>query len=112
MSFKGKLILFFLFLFCLVGICLFQIVVFLIIQIERVKGVQSSWMLFVFWCILALCGIVEFISKIYTALEQVRYTIHHTILFIILLTLIVKPRTFRKANLITKLAKILTERRH
>ncbi|XP_071797862.1 multidrug resistance-associated protein 1-like [Asterias amurensis] len=60
-----------------------MILVFLIIQTERMKGVQSSWMLFVFWCILALCGIVEFISKIYTALEQTQFDLIRFVTFYI-----------------------------
>ena len=67
-------------------------------------------------CILVYSGSLWYcgvhIQNIHSTGAGTLDTIHHTILFIILLTLIVKPRTFRKANLITKLAKILTERRH
>nr|XP_014351311.1 PREDICTED: canalicular multispecific organic anion transporter 2 [Latimeria chalumnae] len=42
----------------------------LLIQYERLRGVQSSGVLFIFWLISLLCGIVPFRSKIMTTMSQ------------------------------------------
>uniref|UniRef100_H3AES0 ABC-type glutathione-S-conjugate transporter n=1 Tax=Latimeria chalumnae TaxID=7897 RepID=H3AES0_LATCH len=44
----------------------------LLIQYERLRGVQSSGVLFIFWLISLLCGIVPFRSKIMTTMSQVK----------------------------------------
>uniref|UniRef100_A0A3Q3RKQ0 ATP-binding cassette, sub-family C (CFTR/MRP), member 3 n=1 Tax=Mastacembelus armatus TaxID=205130 RepID=A0A3Q3RKQ0_9TELE len=43
-----------------------------LIQLERLRGVQSSGVLFIFWFLCVLCAIVPFRSKILQASSQVR----------------------------------------
>uniref|UniRef100_A0A668AKG9 Multidrug resistance-associated protein 1 n=1 Tax=Myripristis murdjan TaxID=586833 RepID=A0A668AKG9_9TELE len=61
----------------------------LLIQYERMKGVQSSGVMLNFWLLAVLCATVTFRSKIIQALEQVslRYTtfyIYYTLLLVAL----------------------------
>ncbi|XP_043918031.1 ATP-binding cassette sub-family C member 3 [Protopterus annectens] len=42
----------------------------LLIQFERLRGVQSSGVLFMFWLLSIICGIIPFRSKIITAMAQ------------------------------------------
>lgn len=42
-----------------------------LIQNERLKGVQSSGVLFIYWLLALLCATVIFRSKILQALDQV-----------------------------------------
>uniref|UniRef100_A0A4W6BSP5 ATP-binding cassette, sub-family C (CFTR/MRP), member 3 n=1 Tax=Lates calcarifer TaxID=8187 RepID=A0A4W6BSP5_LATCA len=50
-----------------------------LIQFERLRGVQSSGVLFIFWFLSVLCAIVPFRSKILQASSQVRA--HHKLRF-------------------------------
>uniref|UniRef100_A0A7N5ZYM6 ATP-binding cassette, sub-family C (CFTR/MRP), member 3 n=1 Tax=Anabas testudineus TaxID=64144 RepID=A0A7N5ZYM6_ANATE len=45
-----------------------------LIQFERLRGVQSSGVLFIFWFLSVLCAIVPFRSKILQASSQLRFT--------------------------------------
>ena len=44
----------------------------MLVQYERMKGVQSSGVMLMFWLLALLCATVTFRSKILQALEQVR----------------------------------------
>lgn len=44
----------------------------MLIQYERMKGVQSSGVLLIFWLLALMCATVTFRSKILQALHQVR----------------------------------------
>uniref|UniRef100_A0A8D0DBY8 ATP-binding cassette, sub-family C (CFTR/MRP), member 3 n=1 Tax=Sander lucioperca TaxID=283035 RepID=A0A8D0DBY8_SANLU len=49
-----------------------------LIQYERLRGVQSSGVLFIFWFLSVLCAIVPFRSKILQASSQVRISLRFT----------------------------------
>lgn len=49
-----------------------QLLATFLIQFERLRGVQSSGVLFIFWFLSVLCAIVPFRSKILQASSQVR----------------------------------------
>lgn len=49
-----------------------QMLATVLIQYERLQGVQSSGVLIVFWFLCVLCAIVPFCSKILSALAEVR----------------------------------------
>ncbi len=51
--------------------CVLQLLATLLIQYERMKGVQSSGVMLIFWLLLLLCATVTFRSKILQALDQV-----------------------------------------
>lgn len=53
-----------------------QLLATFLIQYERLRGVQSSGVLFIFWFLSVLCAIVPFRSKILQASSQVRYMKH------------------------------------
>uniref|UniRef100_A0A671LL09 Canalicular multispecific organic anion transporter 2-like n=1 Tax=Sinocyclocheilus anshuiensis TaxID=1608454 RepID=A0A671LL09_9TELE len=62
-----------------------------LIQFERLKGVQSSGVLFIFWTISVLCAIVPFRSKIMNASQaevSLRFTMFYIYFGLILLQLI------------------------
>lgn len=50
-----------------------QLLASFLIQYERLRGVQSSGVLFIFWFLCVLCAIVPFRSKILQASSQVRH---------------------------------------
>ncbi|XP_038064145.1 multidrug resistance-associated protein 1-like [Patiria miniata] len=60
-------------------VTLTMILAFIIMQVQRIKGVQTSWVLFIFWLLSAVCGIVEFISRIYSARhrDQMQFDLFH-----------------------------------
>lgn len=49
-----------------------QLLATLLIQYERLRGVQSSGVLIIFWFLSVLCAVGPFRSKIMTTAEQVR----------------------------------------
>lgn len=49
-----------------------QLLATLLIQYERLQGVQSSGVLIIFWFLCVLCAIIPFRSKILSAVEKVR----------------------------------------
>uniref|UniRef100_A0A4W6BLH0 ATP-binding cassette, sub-family C (CFTR/MRP), member 3 n=1 Tax=Lates calcarifer TaxID=8187 RepID=A0A4W6BLH0_LATCA len=51
-----------------------QLLATFLIQFERLRGVQSSGVLFIFWFLSVLCAIVPFRSKILQASSQLRFT--------------------------------------
>lgn len=51
-----------------------QLLATFLIQYERLRGVQSSGVLFIFWFLCVLCAIVPFRSKILQASSQVRHS--------------------------------------
>ncbi|XP_022091453.1 multidrug resistance-associated protein 1-like isoform X2 [Acanthaster planci] len=67
-----------------------MILAFAIIQIQRIKGVETSWVLFMFWLLVATCGIVEFISRIYSILhtDRVNFDLFHFVTFYIYYALV------------------------
>lgn len=54
-----------------VNVCVFQLLATLLIQYERMKGVQSSGVMLVYWLLALVCATVTFRSKILQALDQV-----------------------------------------
>ena len=54
------------------NVCLLQLLATLLIQYERMKGVQSSGVMLIYWLLALLCATVTFRSKILKALNQVR----------------------------------------
>lgn len=50
-----------------------QLLCVLVIQYERMKGVQSSGVLLVFWLLALVCASATFRSKVLAALSQVRF---------------------------------------
>uniref|UniRef100_A0A673A0R2 Multidrug resistance-associated protein 1 n=1 Tax=Sphaeramia orbicularis TaxID=375764 RepID=A0A673A0R2_9TELE len=54
----------------------------LLIQYERMKGVQSSGVMLIFWLLALLCATVTFRSKVLQALEQVMCVWRYTTFFI------------------------------
>lgn len=53
---------------------IFQFIAVIVIQIERVKGVPTSGVLFLFYTLLVIAGIVPFYMKILDPSGQVRRT--------------------------------------
>lgn len=59
---------------CLNCVCVcvhLQLLCVLVIQYERMKGVQSSGVLLVFWLLAVMCASATFRSKVLAALSQV-----------------------------------------
>uniref|UniRef100_A0A8B9KN43 ATP-binding cassette, sub-family C (CFTR/MRP), member 3 n=1 Tax=Astyanax mexicanus TaxID=7994 RepID=A0A8B9KN43_ASTMX len=59
-----------------------------IIQFERLRGVQSSGVLFIFWTLSVLCAIVPFRSKILHNVDKLRFTTFYMYFGLILVELI------------------------
>ncbi|XP_037664364.1 canalicular multispecific organic anion transporter 2 isoform X2 [Choloepus didactylus] len=81
----------------------------LLIQYERLRGVQSSGVLIVFWFLCVICAIIPFRSKILSAMAQgqvsdpFRFTTFYIYFALVLLALILscfreKPPLFSPAN--------------
>lgn len=49
-----------------------QLLVVLLVQCERLRGVQSSGVLIIFWFLCVVCAIIPFRSKILSAVAKVR----------------------------------------
>lgn len=49
-----------------------QLLATLLIQYERLRGVQSSGVLIIFWLLCVICAIIPFRSKILSAVAEVR----------------------------------------
>lgn len=49
-----------------------QLLATLLIQYERLQGVQSSGVLIIFWFLCVVCAIIPFRSKILSAMTEVR----------------------------------------
>lgn len=54
-----------------VCVCALQLLATLVIQYERMKGVQSSGVMLIYWLLALLCATVTFRTKILQALDQV-----------------------------------------
>lgn len=57
--------------FMRVCVCVLQLLCVLLIQYERIKGVQSSGVLLVFWLLALLCATATFRSKVLAAISEV-----------------------------------------
>ena len=57
--------------YIIVCVCVFQLLATFLIQYERMKGVQSSGVMLIYWLLALLCATVTFRSKILQALDQV-----------------------------------------
>ncbi|XP_071797864.1 multidrug resistance-associated protein 1-like [Asterias amurensis] len=69
-------------------ISLTMILVFFLIHTERIKGIHSSGVLFVFWFLFVICGIVEFRSKIIFAVEEADWDMFRFVTFYVFYALL------------------------
>ena len=55
--------------------CIFQLLVALLVQLERLRGVITSGILFVFWLLMSLGGIIPFYTLIIQEVNSVSFLI-------------------------------------